>query len=169
MDRSPGLLPCLSMAAVVTVVALVVPILAGPVPVAGAASPPVVTGLDPSFGPTAGGTDVTITGTGFNGANAVHFGGTSALSFTVESSTTIDAVSPSGSGTVDLTVTTPRGGESTPTTADRYSYTASDSGSYNCTVPGWGRPHFRSSSRNHRPRAPTSAWAERSTPRNRPR
>ena len=37
---------------------------------------PTVTGISPTSGPEAGGTQCTITGTGFTGATAVNFGGT---------------------------------------------------------------------------------------------
>jgi hypothetical protein len=85
---------------------------------------PVVTKLAPKTGPAAGGTVVTITGTGFNASTAVSFGSAPAASFKVESSTTITAKAPAGtSGTVDVTVTTPAG-TSPPVAADRYKYAA---------------------------------------------
>ena len=46
---------------------------------------PAVTGLSPTSGPAAGGTLVTITGTGFTGATAVDFGTTAATDVTVVS------------------------------------------------------------------------------------
>ena len=73
------------------------------------AAAPTVTGLSPTSGPTAGGTLVTITGTSFTGATAVDFGTTAATNVTVVSDTTITADSPAGTGTVDVTVTTPGG------------------------------------------------------------
>jgi len=82
---------------------------------------PAVTGISPSGGPVAGGTTVTITGTGFNGATAVRFGSTAATSFTVNSDTKITAYSPAGTGTVDVTVTTP-GGTSATGPADHFTY-----------------------------------------------
>jgi hypothetical protein len=82
---------------------------------------PTVTAIDPVAGPLAGGTVVTITGTGFGGATAVEFGGTSATSFTVNSATSISATSPVGSGTVDVTVTT-AGGTSPTSSADQFAY-----------------------------------------------
>ena len=48
---------------------------------------PTVSGLSPTSGPAAGGTLVTITGTGFTGATAVDFGTTAATNFTVVSET----------------------------------------------------------------------------------
>ncbi|MEV8333311.1 IPT/TIG domain-containing protein [Streptomyces niveus] len=75
---------------------------------------PVVTSVAPSSGPTAGGTSVTLTGTGFTGATAVTFAGLPATSFTVNSATQITAVTPAGSdGAAVVTVTTP-GGTSAP-------------------------------------------------------
>ena len=70
---------------------------------------PTVSGLSPTAGPAVGGTLVTITGTGFTGATAVDFGTTPATDFTVVSDTSITADSPAGTGTVDVTVTTPGG------------------------------------------------------------
>jgi IPT/TIG domain len=69
---------------------------------------PTITGISPPSGPTAGGTTVTLTGTAFPGANSVRFGTTPA-SFTITSATTISAVSPPGTGSVQVTVTTPGG------------------------------------------------------------
>ena len=63
--------------------------------------------MSPTAGPLGGGTLVTITGTGFTGATAVDFGTTPATDLTVVSDTTITADSPAGTGTVDVTVTTP--------------------------------------------------------------
>ena len=74
---------------------------------------PTVTGVSPTTGPAAGGTLVTITGTGFTGATAVDFGTTPATNLTVVSDTTITVDSPPGTGTVDVTVTTPGGTSAT--------------------------------------------------------
>ena len=82
---------------------------------------PTVTGVSPSSGATAGGAVVTITGTGFTGSSAVMFGSSAASSFTVVSATTLTAVSPAGSGTVDVTVTT-GGGTSAVSPADHFTY-----------------------------------------------
>ena len=71
---------------------------------------PAVTGISPSSGPTAGGTTVTITGTGFSGATSVGFGGSAAPSFVVVNDTTITAVTPPGTpGAVDVLVFSPGG------------------------------------------------------------
>jgi hypothetical protein len=82
---------------------------------------PSVTGISPASGPAAGGTSVTITGTGFTAATGVSFGSTSAAALTVNSDVQITATSPAGSGTVDITVTTPAG-TSTTSSADQFSY-----------------------------------------------
>ncbi len=70
-----------------------------------------VTALNPVTGPLAGGTTVTLTGTGFTGATSVRFGAVEASSFTVVSGTEIAAVTPAGTsgGAVDVTLTTPTG------------------------------------------------------------
>src|SRR5208283_14619 len=83
---------------------------------------PTVTGVTPAAGPVAGGTTVTVTGTGFVTGATVDFGLTGASSVTVVSATSITAVSPAGSaGTVDVTVTTP-GGTSATLPADEFTY-----------------------------------------------
>jgi hypothetical protein len=87
-----------------------------------AALTPVVKKIAPKKGAPSGGTTVTITGSGFSGASAVHFGSTPAASFEVTSSTSIIAVSPAHTaGTADLTVTTP-GGTSALVKGDRFKY-----------------------------------------------
>ena len=85
--------------------------------------PPTVTGVSPSSGPAAGGTSVTITGTDFTGASAVHFGASQAASFSVINTTQITATSPAGAGTADVTVTTPSGTSATGA-ADQFTYDA---------------------------------------------
>ena len=84
---------------------------------------PTVTSVSPTGGPSAGGTAVAITGTNLNGAIAVTFGATPATSFTVNSATSISAVSPAGAGTVDVRVTT-AGGTSATSAADQYTFFA---------------------------------------------
>ncbi len=85
---------------------------------------PRVTGISPAEGPGAGGTTVTVTGTGFTAATSVAFGATPAASFTVTSDTSISAVSPAAAaGTVDVTVTSP-GGTSATATSDQFTFVA---------------------------------------------
>ena len=67
---------------------------------------PQIKKLSPRKGPLAGGTSVTITGSFLAGASGVDFGSTPAESFTVNSSTSITAVSPPGTGAVNVSVTT---------------------------------------------------------------
>jgi IPT/TIG domain len=55
---------------------------------------PLVTGVTPNRGSTAGGTPVTITGSDFTDATDVTFGGRAAQSFTVVNSSTIQAQTP---------------------------------------------------------------------------
>jgi hypothetical protein len=81
-----------------------------------------VTGVSPGSGPHQGGTSVALTGLNFAEATSVHFGANAAASFTVNSPTSITATSPAGSGTVDITVTTPSG-TSAAGAADRFTYT----------------------------------------------
>jgi eukaryotic-like serine/threonine-protein kinase len=108
---------------------------------------PAVTGVSPASGSTAGGSTVTITGTGLADATVVRFGGV-AGTITADSSTQITVTSPpstgtlditrttaaitatsgmqataTGVGTVDITVTT-SAGTSHPTVADHYTYKA---------------------------------------------
>lgn len=90
-----------------------------------------VSQISPSSGPVAGGTPVTISGSDLSAATEVSFGTTPALSFTIDSPSEVTAVSPPGSGTVDVTVATPQG-SSTTSPSDQFSYTlgtASGSGS----------------------------------------
>lgn len=82
---------------------------------------PTVTGINPTSGLAAGGTPVIITGSSFTGASTVSFGSTPASNFTVDSDTQIKTVSPAGTGTVHVTVTTP-GGISATNAADQFTY-----------------------------------------------
>ena len=84
---------------------------------------PAVSAIDPSFGPPAGGTTVTISGSGFTGATAVTFG-FSPATFTVLSDTSIIATTPPaafGPSTIDVLVTTP-GGTSAASLMDQFTY-----------------------------------------------
>ena len=75
-----------------------------------ASSGPTISSINPTSGPAAGGTTVTIKGTGFVvGSTSVSFGGVAASRVSVDSDTQITATSPAGSGTVNVTVTTPNG------------------------------------------------------------
>jgi hypothetical protein len=84
---------------------------------------PVITAISPSSGSPAGGTSVTVSGTGFTGATRVGFGGLAASNYTVVSDSQITAVSPAQTGAHYVIVTGP-GGSSANVPADIYSYTA---------------------------------------------
>jgi hypothetical protein len=87
------------------------------------ASPAAVSSITPTAGPHSGGTSVTITGSSLSEASAVYFGSNSAASFHVNSESSVTAVAPAGSGTVDVTVTLPEAGPSATSPADQFTYT----------------------------------------------
>jgi hypothetical protein len=82
---------------------------------------PTVTGVDPASGPASGGASVTLTGTNLSAVTSVSFGGTAASGFTIDSNTQITATAPSGTGTVDVRVTSPVGTSAT-SSADQFTY-----------------------------------------------
>ena len=91
-----------------------------------AVAAPTVTSISPSSGTTAGGTSVTIAGTGFNGttgAGGVRFGSTNATTYAVDSDIQITATAPAGTGTVDVTVTN-NSQTSATSSADHFTYVA---------------------------------------------
>ncbi|MFD8677167.1 IPT/TIG domain-containing protein [Streptomyces seoulensis] len=78
--------------------------------------PPTINTINPTQGPTTGGTTVTLTGTGMTGSTAVRFGSTNATSFTVNSATRITAVSPPrAAGATAVTVVHPTGNSNSVT------------------------------------------------------
>jgi len=83
---------------------------------------PAVSRLQPLSGNTSGGTQITVSGSGFTFASDVKFGSTSATSFFIISDSEITAFSPAGSvGSVDVMVTNPAG-SSPATPADTFLY-----------------------------------------------
>ncbi len=83
---------------------------------------PSVSSLSPSSGSTAGGTLVTLSGSGFTDASAVTLNGNTISDFTVNSDNQITLIMPPGSaGVWDLTVTSPIGA-STPSSSDQFTY-----------------------------------------------
>jgi IPT/TIG domain-containing protein/PASTA domain-containing protein len=84
---------------------------------------PAITSITPDFGPVAGGTTVTITGTDLASASTVKFGDLPATSFKAESETKITAVAPPSAkvAAVDVTATTIAGTSAT-TKDDRFFY-----------------------------------------------
>jgi hypothetical protein len=85
--------------------------------------PPVVTSVSPSEGASGVGTGVEIDGDFLSDAQRVDFGQSSAA-FSANNDGSLGAIAPlTGSGTVDVTVTTPSGTSAT-SPADQYTYTA---------------------------------------------
>jgi hypothetical protein len=111
-------------------------------------APPSVTAVSPARGPQSGGTAVTISGANLAGATAVQFGGSAAQSFKVLSPGTIEAVSPAGSGTVDVTVSGPFG-SSTTGPADHFEYEAPPQPSISASKGGPFRGGFELSIQVH--------------------
>jgi hypothetical protein len=71
-------------------------------------APPTVTGATPNTGGVAGGTAITIAGTGFAAGATVTVGGTAATGISVSSATSITATTPAHpAGAVDIVVTNP--------------------------------------------------------------
>lgn len=88
--------------------------------------PPIVRAVSPSSGPTAGGTTVTVTGTGFvPGNTSVYFGTAPGGDVSVSSADELTATSPSGSGTVDVTVVTPSA-VSARGSSDKFTFASTD-------------------------------------------
>jgi hypothetical protein len=86
-------------------------------------TPPVISGLSISAGPVAGGTTVTISGTGLAGATAVAFGPNNPAMILSDTDGQIVVTSPATNvaGTVDVTVTT-LNGPSINSPADQFTY-----------------------------------------------
>jgi IPT/TIG domain len=82
---------------------------------------PTVTHIAPATGPALGATPVDLTGTGFAAGSTVDFGTTPAITVIVNSATSITAISPPGTGTVDVTVTS-AGATSATSAADQFTY-----------------------------------------------
>ena len=88
---------------------------------------PTVSGVSPTSGTTAGGTPVTITGTGFLAGATVSLGGTAATGVTVVSSTSIRAIAPAhAAGGVNVVVTNTD--SQSGTLPSGYTYTSSGGG-----------------------------------------
>ena len=84
-------------------------------------APPTIAGVDPPNGPTAGGQEVTISGTNLNGTTSVTFGGTAAT-ITGKTATTVTALTPArAAGAVNVVVTATGG---SVTAAGAYTYLA---------------------------------------------
>lgn len=89
---------------------------------AAASGPPTVTGIAPDFGSTAGGTTLTIEGTGLGRTSEVLVGGYRATGLVVSSSTTISITTPpKAAGTANVRVIAPSG-SSDRTSSDLFDY-----------------------------------------------
>jgi hypothetical protein len=84
--------------------------------------PPFVKKVSPKKGSVAGGTTVTLIGTGFKGATGVHFGAVAAASYTVLSPTVMQAVAPPEPKGAVLITATNAVGTSTPVGKDRFRF-----------------------------------------------
>ena len=85
---------------------------------------PTLTGISPASGAAAGGTAVTITGTGFMAGATVSLGGTPATGVTVMNSTSITAITPAHpAGAVNVVVSNAE--QQAGTLPDGYTYTRS--------------------------------------------
>jgi len=84
---------------------------------------PSVTGLSVDTGPPAGGTAVTVSGSGFTPSSTVSFGGSPAASVTYVSPQTLLASSPAGQGEAEVQVQT-LGATSPASPGDRFFYGA---------------------------------------------
>lgn len=82
---------------------------------------PTVTDLDPVTGPEAGGTVVTIMGTGFVSGATAKFGTVDAANVSIDSANIMYVTAPAGTGTVPVSVTTPGG---TATATESFTYSA---------------------------------------------
>ena len=84
-------------------------------------APPVITSFNPGTGSTAGGTQVTITGTGFTGTYSVTFGGTAAPIVSVTDTQVVVTSPARAAGTVKIVITT---NVASVTSTGDYTYTA---------------------------------------------
>jgi IPT/TIG domain len=85
------------------------------------AAAPTISAIAPNNGPAAGGSSVTIEGSGFLPGSIVAFGANAATDVRLDSANTITASAPAGAGTVDVSVTNANGA-SPPLPADQFAY-----------------------------------------------
>jgi IPT/TIG domain len=90
---------------------------------AGGSGPPIVIGVHPAAGPSAGGGAVDVVGANLSSATLVYFGDVAATTFTVRAAGTslVATAPPHIAGVVDVTVVTPVG-TSAVNVEDQYSY-----------------------------------------------
>lgn len=104
---------------------------------AGAGDPPFLSSINPTTGPAGGYTSVTLSGTGFGGTTQVKFGANDAISFIVNSGTSITAIAPPGTlfDNVDVFVMDPEGSSTLPTA---YVYTFNPNPNIDTVTPNTG-------------------------------
>ncbi len=81
---------------------------------------PHLVSINPASGPSSGGTPVQLSGTNFVSGMQVRFGANPATGVSVSGGTSAVAITPSGSGTVDVQVTNPDGQSDTSKSAFTY-------------------------------------------------
>lgn len=115
---------------------------------------PTITAVVPSSGAIAGGTVITITGTGFEATPTVTVGGIAATGVTFVNSTQITATTPGGTlGATDVVVTNPSTGAATSTGGFTYEGNAEAAAinAYFADLPDW--PTFNTTQTPDVPRA----------------
>jgi IPT/TIG domain len=94
--------------------------------VAAAPTPPAIASISPNNGPSAGGTVVTVTGSGFNtapGATQIFIGANQGVTPSCATVASCTVTTPAGSGVVDIRVVV-NGEQSATSPADLYTYNA---------------------------------------------
>ena len=143
------------------------------------AAAPSIAGISPDFGPARGGTRVVISGTGLAKASVVRFGTRRVRRINVANGSQLVVKAPPGSGTVDVTVVTPKG-RSADSAVDRFTYTTGSSPPAVSRIsPASGKPSgdpvvtiTARSRRSHRGRLggePAADLSRAATPRFKPR
>jgi hypothetical protein len=102
--------------------------------------PPTVTVVSPSNGPAAGGTAITLTGTGFTNVTGITVGGQACASYTVTSATSATCTTPAGTAGSALVVLTTAGGSDPFNKRFTYlgtctSFSQTKASDYACIVP----------------------------------
>jgi hypothetical protein len=100
---------------------------------------PVIEVVAPSSGPSAGGSLVAISGMNFVSGASVRFGSNAATGVTVVSPSSIICTTPSGTGTVNVTVTNPGGASAT--LSNGYTYTNGGTPPLTLTSPATATPN----------------------------
>ncbi len=99
-------------------------------------APPTLTSVAPATGSIAGGTAVTLTGTGFTGVTGVTFDGVAATAVSVASSTTLTCTTPAGTAGTASVLVAAAGGTNAANT--RYTYVTAPAPTVNSVAPTSG-------------------------------